>query len=422
MTHPKKIKKNAREAAYLAVLEALQQKGFISDYLDQWKQAAAPSPLDYDFAQRIAIGTMQMALTLDYLAQQLSEKKKLTLKLKERALLRTALYQYYFMDRVPLHAIADETVTIAKKRCHSIFGGYLNAILRKLPEHPSSIPQGDSPYHLMIRYSFPDFFIQQLLAQYDLATTKEILEASNHPSLTMMRVRTQEALPEGVEDISISPFHVVSVKDNSLMPVIVTSPNYYIQNITPMLLMDFLRQDQPTPKRILDLCASPGGKLLLAHEFFPKAKLYANDISEKKMEALTQNCTKYGMSVSLSSEEGQYFPEASRPSERFDLVILDVPCSNSGVLNKRPEARWRIDANSLTDLESTQLELIESAQRLLATQGQIWYLTCSILKQENEQLMELACQRFGLKIIKQKTSLPQLNGSDGGFCCLLCHA
>lgn len=228
----------------------------------------------------------------------------------------------------------------------------------------------------------------------------------------MVRTRSKDIL----EDLEPIEEGIALVKDTLLLPQLTTSSDYYIQNGTSIKLIKALAAQTKPPERILDLCASPGGKLLAAHDHFPKAELYANDISEKKLARLRENCEKYGLDASLSISMGE---EYSSP-EPFDLIILDVPCSNSGVLHKRPEARWRLSEEILNTLEKTQRKLLNHATTLLKPTGEIWYITCSILKRENEVLTNQFCKENALTKQHEQTILPNANtGFDGGYCCKL---
>lgn len=387
--------KNPREAAFVASLASAKGEGFVPDLLAQWRSTCSPTDLDFDLASEIAFGSTRMALACDYMSQQLSEKRPG--KLRERVLLRTAIYQFNFMSRVPPYAIVNESIEIAKKYCHYTFVSYLNALLRKLEKEKLELPQGDSVEELSVRYSYPSFFVKLLIEDYGLTQAKIALEAGNVRAPVTYRIRTTGSF--GV------------IEDRAQIPEIAASTEYYIQNVTPSTLMTALSQGIDPPRKILDLCASPGGKLLLAHDLFPEAKLFANDVSEEKVKLLLENCSKYGIQAELSCERGEEYWS----SEKFDIVVLDVPCSNSGVLNKRPEARWRLTEENLDQLEELQLNLIRHAITLLAPGGEIWYLTCSILKRENEQLM----QKAGLSVRQQQSILPNLQGIDGGFACAL---
>lgn len=409
------IIKDAREAAYLALLSSLRGDKFIFDSLEEWRENSFPSNVDYHFAQKIAAGSSQMALTLDYLAERMADKKKLSLKMKEKALLRLALYQFYFLDRIPLYAITNESIKLAKKYCHRTFVGYLNATLRKLTEYPVNLPEGNTPKELSIQYSYPIFFIEELIKDRSLEITKDILIAGNMPALTTVRIRNSDIEDIGIKIIPSKTFRFGVIEDATLIPQISLSSSYYIQNITPATLIANLAEGQSSPKNVLDLCSSPGGKLLAIHDLYPNAGLYANDISPLKMERLLENCEKYCLKAHLSCKLGEEFSSL----EKFDLIILDVPCSNSGVFNKRPEARWRLTPEALKDLEIIQRKLLENALKSLSDNGELWYMTCSILKKENEHLMHRICQDLNLKIRFQQTILPSQQGWDGGYACAL---
>lgn len=410
----------AREAAYLALLASLRQEQFIMHSLASWQKAEHPTVQDFAFAHEIATGAARMALSLDYIAEQLSTSKKLNLKLKERALLRTAIYQYHFMQKVPLYAIVNETIEIAKKYCHQTFAAYLNALLRNLENGVPALPSGNTPEELSIRYSYPLYFVRALIADYGQEETEKILTAGNLPSKTMVRVRP------GV-DINAQAFNFLSplketgvpvaiLKTASSLSAIAAMPEVYIQNATSVALIAELATKQSIPPtRILDLCASPGGKLLAVHDLFPQADLYANDLTVDKVMRLSQNLAKYGVKADLTCGPGEEYSAANL----FDLIILDVPCSNSGVLNKRAEARWRLTNEALAALHKKQVDLIKHAATLLAPGGVIWYITCSILKTENEALLTYASKHCGLAIEYQRTILPNTDGWDGGFAGLL---
>jgi 16S rRNA (cytosine967-C5)-methyltransferase len=395
------IVSNPREIVFLALLSSLKGDDFISDTLDRWKRHENPTTRDYNFAQEIGYGTARLALALDYIGANLTPNKKLNLKTREKVLLRMAIYQYIYMDRVPIYAITNETITIAKKYCHESFVKFLNAILRKLSEGTHPLPQGDSLSNLSIRYSFPTYFVEELIKDHGLEKTKAILEIQNTQAPVMYRSRMTKS--------------VETLKDHSQLHEIAQSSEYYIQNATPCALVDALCNQMTPPKKVLDLCASPGGKLIAIHDHYPSARLYGNDVSPEKVERLSENCTKYGIEATLSCIRGENY----QAEKDFDVIILDVPCSNSGVLNKRPEARWRLSPQNLVDLEKLQLSLISNAASLLSKEGELWYFTCSIMTKENEAIIEKACKQLNLKIRKKETILPNADGWDGGFACAL---
>lgn len=405
----------AREAAYLALLGAVREEKFVTQSLAEWQQVEKPTLQDFALAYEIASGTARMALALDYIAENLSTKKKLSLKLKERVLMRSAIYQFRFMSRIPLYAIVDETIEIAKKYCHATFVSYLNALLRKLNEGIPELPSGNSPEAFSIRYSYPIYFVKALVDEYGVEAAEHILKAGNMPPKTMVRVRpgvdiNSQAL-KILNPVKEAGLSIAILDKASNLSAIAAMPEIYIQNATPVSLVGSLAERTPVPKMILDLCASPGGKLLAAHDLYPEAALFANDVTQGKMILLSQNLSKYGVRADLNCGPGEEYPEG----KLFDVVILDVPCSNSGVLNKRAEARWRLTQEDVAGQMDKQRRLLQHAARLLAPGGVIWYLTCSILKSENEDMVAEACKKWGLEMVFGKKILPNEDGWDGGF-------
>lgn len=409
---------NPREAAYLALLASLKQERFIAESLALWQEEASPTRQERQQAYEIASGACRMALTLDYLALQATSNHKLDLKVKERALLRSALYQLKMMHGAPSYAVVNESVQLAKQHGHPAFAKFLNALLRKLLTFEPTLPEGNDSTSLSKRLSYPEAFISSLLKNYDLSTTLEILKAGNRPPVTMVRVRPQghdPALKEVLEEIPVPHAFVARLTDSSKLPDLARSKHYYIQNGTPAKLIAELAAGLNfTPTAIADLCASPGGKLIAVHDLFPKAALHANDFSRDKMVKLKENLSKYEIKATLSCGPA----ESLKLKEAFDLVVVDAPCSNSGTFGRRAEARWRFSEASLKEQQALQLALLKKAAELVRPGGEVWYMTCSICKEENEEIVSSA-QAYGLKLRNSILQTPNNQGFDGGYAAAL---
>lgn len=418
--------KNPRETAFLALIFA--QKG---GYLEDFFQKTDLSKKDLSLAYEISHGVQRRKLSLEYLADQLyGQNKKLKLKTKERLLLYTAIYQYFFMDKIPLYALVDETVGLAKKYFHPRLGAFFNALLRSIEKKELSLPKGQNIEELAAYYSYPQFFIEKLLEQYGLEKTKELLELMNRTAPLMVRFR--ELGDSGSEKsrddvlnkkalantVFAGKLKVFKLEKGEELGVYLKDSRFYIQNATPVALIEKLSETLAgQPAKILDLCSAPGGKLLALKDLFSSAaaKLYANDVSEEKIKLLQENLEKYQIEAEVSKGKAEEFSAL----EKFDLIVLDVPCSNSGVLGKRAEARWRLEPRNLKELQNQQFQMLKNAVSLLSDKGQIWYLTCSILKAENEAMVEKAQKELGLKIKSSFLQLPNSEGWDGGFGCSL---
>lgn len=403
---------SAREAAFLAVFNFLKTGTFVLETLEQWQKEDVPSRLDFNLAYDIAGGSVRLGLALDFISKQLASRSKISLKVKEKAILRSALYQAVYRKDIPLYAVGQEMGTLAKKYCHPTFCAFLNAVLRNCKDYVPKFPLAKTAEAYSVRFSYPVKLVQTFLDTFGIAHTEVLLERGNTLPIIMVRMRRKLLSKEDQARLgsSLAP-SIKILKDREWLSHYAKSPDFYIQNATPYLLMEHLRQGPFQPQTILDLCASPGGKTLIAHDFFPNAKLYANDVSEQKLVKLRQNFEKYNLEVSLSCSKGEDFPL----DKKFDLIIIDAPCSNTGVLFKRAEARWRFTEENLKALKEVQIKLLEHAQKLLNPNGQIWYLTCSIVQGENEQIVS----ESGLSIQRQLTIYPDNFGLDGGFACSL---
>lgn len=382
---------DGRYFAYLALLS----KKPIEKALNEFKEKSNISSKDFNLAYEIASGVERRSLTLDYFISQLQEKVKM--KKEQKTLLKMALYQYKFMDRIPYFAICNQTMQLAKHQ-NLRNQPFLNALLRKFENTNFSVPEDKSPLSLSIAHSYPVFFVDNLIKDVGVKKAEELLIRLNKVFPPFARIR-----PKKDEYISLEAKGSLNkIKDD---------PHYYIQNPTFSKIMQMLEKETKKPSKILDLCASPGGKLLYAHDLYPDSTLFANDYNAQRIEKLKENIEKYDLDVKVFSEDAKTFSS----EHKFDLIILDVPCSNTGVLGKRVEARYRLSKENLKQLQEIQETILNNAKRLLSDEGVIWYITCSILSIENESVIKKALKN-GLKIKgKMHTIYPDDTGLDGGF-------
>jgi len=354
---------------------------------------------DERLMKEITFGVIKRNLSLNYLVEKIFGKK---MSKEGKIILKIALYQYLFLDKIPLYAIVNTTVELAKIFLDSRVAGYFNAILRKINKNQLALPRE----RMDIFYSYPQFYIASLLQQYGEEKTKEILEVQNRPPTVMVRIRKNPT--SFGENFYHNHVKINTLKKEEPIQKIAKDSNVYIQNFTPAYLIEQMaRNIKKEEMKILDLCSSPGGKLILVHDLFPKAQLFANDVSDKKLDVLKQNLEKYDIKATVFKQQAEKF----KSDLKFDLIIIDAPCSNSGVLHKRPEARWRLSEENIKKQQKLQLLMLHNAKNLLAEEGQVWYLTCSILKQENEDVVGEVNDIYKI--------LPDKEGRDGGFGCVL---
>ena len=345
---------------------------------------------EYRLGREIAWGTLRYKEQLSALLLRLNEGKPLRIKAICKMIGYMALYQYLYMESVPLFAIVNESVALAKKVCRPQ-APFLNALLRKMEQLPSV--ESLKPHE---QVSMPQYLYEKLASVFDLTCTLT-------RSCVMLRSTGKKDLPLIQE---YPHCHLYQV-EGSLLPHLTIDA--YVQNRTPIDLVYHLYDPTFEPLRVLDLCASPGGKLSLAGVLFPSAQLFANDLYPA---VLKENVERLQLDVEIREGDGRDYPE----DQMFDLIILDLPCSGTGVLNKKPEAKYRLNDDELAKLKKLQCELIEKAITLLSDVGQLWVMTCSVLPEENEAIYRFATEQCHLKVRQPPLTIyPNQAGVDGGY-------
>jgi 16S rRNA (cytosine967-C5)-methyltransferase len=365
---------NIRKICFEILENVFTKHLFLSDLLVPLKQKIK-NDKDYKLLWTLAYGTLQRWFYLEQVAK--NSTKKLKLKRREKICAYMGLYQLIFLTRLPKYAIMNEQLKLAKTISFR-FSQFLNHLLQnyRLPNTPI----------------FHPFLEQKLKTQYGKKSGAIVEALCQRPILFARNVKTNDTFSFEAKELE----------------QVAKDPNFYIQNPTPISLM--MQAPMHPCQTILDLCASPGGKALLAHALFHPEQLVVNDISQKKLRLLKANMDKYHIECQLTQYDGTNYPL----DQRFDLVIVDAPCSNSGVLNKRPEALFRLNEETIKEQVRLQKALLKRALQLGT---QVIYSTCSILKEENEQVVD--CFKDQASIIYQKTMLPNDQGLDGGFIALL---
>ncbi len=404
---------SAREGCLYALKAFWKDGTFLADSFQQIRTSKKIENIDLQLSQEIAFGVVRRFYTLDAILKNFLKDQKIKLKIDAKLLLKMAVYQLVFMDKVPIYAVVFESVELSKKYC-PYQSGFINNILRKLT---TILPIRDIQNSLSEEefYSLPKNYIEKIKVLYPDQSLK-ILEASiQRPKMTYLALDAS-LLPQDTKEIgNTSILKYFPLKKDQKSISLFEAKTAYIQNPTPGILMEFLSVDSH-PKSLLDLCSAPGGKLILSHILFPSCQLFANEISKERIVKLSENLRKYHIQAVTLNQDGTNI----QIKQKFDLIIIDAPCSNSGVLHKKPEAKFRLDSSSIEELKNTQSKLLDSAKDLLNPNGEIFYLTCSILKEENDDIVNSfisANSNFTLK--SSKLILPDLEYLDGGFCAKL---
>lgn len=405
---------------------------FIEDELDQALARSHWRVEDRRLVQELVFGVTRWRLTLDRLIDRKtngSPQKPLV-----RAALSLGLYQMFWLDRVPSYAAVNEAVEICKRAGHAPQARFVNAVLRGYGREQAETRRwldGLRDTDLSLAFSHPAWLCQRWTQRWGRERTLQLLEWNNLPPPTFARVNTLKTTPEALRKIwQAEPVEFTPAEFDWAAPGTVFqlqrhpplaqlesfgSGLFYIQDPSTLLASTML--DPQPGEEILDLCAAPGGKTThLAALTQNQGRISASDIDAGRLELVRENTRRLGAScVTL-------VPKDSLGEARFDRVLVDAPCSNTGVMRRRVELRWRVEASEVLRLAEAQLALLSQASRATRPGGTLLYSTCSLEQEENQAVVEkflAGHPQFVLEAERQLTPFGQTpfgHGVDGAYC------
>ncbi len=404
-----------------------QQEGeFVENLLETALERARLSPADRGLCQELVYGIVRWQVTLDWLIARKAKDSAPKPLLQD--LLRLGLYQIFWLDRIPNHAAVNETVELAKRNRLTAQAGFVNAVLRNylrefgVTEQLLADLKINQPH---IGYSHPEWLLERWQKRWGKDATIRLLEWNNSPPKTFARVNTLKADPGKLlaqwrdENVEYDFVRHDWIEENVVFelkshPPLTRLPSFqqglfYIQDPSTLLAV---RSLDPKPgETILDLCAAPGGKLTyIAQLMNNEGRLVAHDLSSDRLKLVEENFARLGVKcVALSQLVGTR-------SSASDRVLLDAPCSNTGVMRRRVDLRWRITPDEISRLRALQLELLNQAASLLKPGGTLVYSTCSLEPEENQQLIrEFLSAHSNLKLDLERELVPFVDGVDGAY-------
>ena len=360
------------------------------------------------FITRLYEGSIEKMIYLDFVINNFSKTPVKKLKPVIRILMETAVYQIFFMDRVPVSAAINEAVKLAKKRGLAGLSGFVNGVLRNIARNKENItlPDKDKEYirYLEVKYSMPKEVTEHFMEEYGKVQTEEILEAFEKKQPIVARVNgtrlTREELVKKLteEDVKVS---TDTVFPESLKILELDSLNF----LESFENGDFVIQDEssqfigkiaelPLNAKVLDLCAAPGGKALLMAEKPEVEEIVACDISERKTGLIEENINRLGIEKVITMvHDATVFNK--KFEEDFDMVICDLPCSGLGVIGRKRDIKYNITGNKIKELAKLQREILENAKKYVKKGGYLIFSTCTMSKLENEENFKLISEFSG---------------------------
>jgi len=419
---------DARETALVCLNTCQHQGGWSDAVLNRQIRAAGLDPREGALAARLCFGVQQNRTLLDFYLGQYSHIPLKRMESKVVQALRLGAYQLLFLDKIPHSAAVNSSVSLVKRFCKNPrAAGMANGILRSLERNLDCLPEipPKNPQYLSIKYSHPEWLVEEFLKIFDAAGVEALLQENNSqpPAAAMvntLKTTREELLRElpGAEPHPWMEDCVLLGRTGRLeeLPAF-REGKFYIQDPASRLAVQ--AAELKPGMRVLDLCAAPGGKSFAAAlAMGDRGEIIACDLHPHKKALMENGVKRLGFTcIESKTRDGREF----RPEWEgaFDRVIADVPCSGLGVIRKKPDIRDK-DPEALRGLPDIQLALLENAARYLKCNGVLLYSTCTVLRRENEAVVEAFLQKnkqFSRE--KTRTLWPHIDGTDGFFFCTL---
>lgn len=446
--------KTARQVALATLLAAAYSNDYVNEHLETEITRGELPSIERPLATELAFGVVRRKNTLDALLAAACNRPRENVEPALWMLLRLGAYQLALCDGVADYAAISETVELGRWLGRDDWTGFANGCLRSITRliteqsidgpSPFALPLTGGRYRRLSQpifanpadqslsyiskaFSLPHWIVERWSERFGFDELCRLGFWFNAPaplSLRVNRLRTDR-------DTLLAKFAEagIAARAGELPTSIRLDSPTRIDQLPGFAEGEFVVQDEsaqqaaeflsPQPgETVLDLCAAPGTKTThLAELMRNEGRLIATDSSESRLKLVPQNAERLGLSIietAVVTLEGTDIPAGP-----FDAILIDAPCSNTGVLGKRPDARWRIQPEDLEELSRIQLLLLLAASDRLKPGGRIVYSTCSIEPDENRSVVEAACHfRQKLKIVESHELTPG-RSADGGFQCLL---
>ncbi|ENY9096429.1 16S rRNA (cytosine(967)-C(5))-methyltransferase RsmB [Klebsiella michiganensis] len=417
---------NLRSLAAQAVEQVLEQGQSLSNVLPPLQQKV--SDKDKALLQELCFGVLRTLSQLDWLIGKLMSRPMTGKQRVVHYLIMVGIYQLLY-TRIPPHAALAETVegSVAIKRPQ--LKGLINGVLRQFQRQQEELLSEFSRSE--IRFLHPSWLLKRLQKAYP-AQWEAIVEANNQRPPMWLRVNRvhhpRDGWPALLEEAGMKGFTHPAYPDAVRMetPVPVHAlPGFEegwvtVQDASAQGCITFL--DPKNGEQILDLCAAPGGKTTHILEAAPEAQVLAVDVDEQRLSRVYDNLKRLGMKATVKQGDGRY-PAQWCGEQQFDRILLDAPCSATGVIRRHPDIKWLRRDRDIAELAQLQSEILDAVWPHLKTGGTLVYATCSVLPEENSQQIKAFLLRTADAVLSETGSadlpgqqnLPGAEEGDGFF-------
>ncbi len=407
---------NSREVV-LDILLTMEKEGEYSNQLIR----ATLDKLDYlpvqekAFIKRVAEGTIERQIELDTYLDACSKVPVKKMKPFIRCLLRMSVYQLLYMDSVPDSAVCNEACKLAVKRKFQNLRGFVNGVLRNIARNKENLVSPEE-MGLSGQYSMPEWIVELWSREYGKEITETILKGIEgiHPVSLRFLGRTEEKKRKELLR-AFTQKGVVWEESPYLPDIYLLKKSAGIKNLPGYEGGAFTVQDASSALAVraaqikpgdfcIDACAAPGGKTILAAE--RAGRVLSRDVSPEKTEKIQENIERLQLSnVEVQVWDARVTDETM--SGKADVLFLDVPCSGLGVMGKKRDIKYHVTPEGLAELEDLQKQIVDSCRDYLKPGGTLLYSTCTIDRQENEEMVKYISRELGFKPVSLEKSLPE---------------
>ena len=445
---------NPRQIAAEILLQRRPGGDFTEGLLERALAKARLATVDRALCQELVYGVVRWQAALDWLIARKTDGREQKPGLQN--LLRLGLYQIFWLDRIPDHAAVNQTVELARHNGFDSQTGFVNAILRnylRAAGETQKLLAALKTSQPAVGWSHPEWLVARWQKRWGAEKTAQLLNWNNTPPKTFARVNAlknwegsrvgvpNQTEPSGTatrrpsldecaaallarwreENVEYDFVRRDWLEANLVFELKSHPPltsldsfrqgGFYIQDPST-LFAPILLGAQPG-ETILDVCAAPGGKTtFLAQLMNNQGRILAQDVSGDRLKLLRDNCERLGV-ICVEPVLSSAF---SLQSSAFDRILVDAPCSNTGVMRRRVDLRWRVQPEEMLRLQQTQLALLERAASKLKPGGVLVYSTCSLEPEENQEVVNrFLYQHTGFKLESERELLPFVNNLDGAF-------
>lgn len=405
-------KLNLRSMAAQAVEQVVEQGHSLSNVLPPLQQKV--SDKDKALLQELCFGVLRTLSQLDWLINKLMSRPMTGKQRTVHYLIMVGFYQLLH-TRIPPHAALAETVEGAVAIKRPQLKGLINGVLRQFQRQQevllAEFASSDA------RFLHPGWLLKRLQKAYP-TQWEAIIDANNQRPPMWLRVNrihhtrdswlallenagmkgfTHPDYPDAIRLETAAPVHTLPGFDEGWVTVQDASAQECVAFLAPQ-----------NGEHILDLCAAPGGKTTHILEAAPEANVLAVDVDEQRLSRVYDNLKRLGMKAMVKQGDGR-FPAQWCDEQQFDRILLDAPCSATGVIRRHPDIKWLRRDRDITELAKLQAEILDAVWPHLKSGGTLVYATCSVLPEENSQQVHAFLQRTTDAMLSE-TGTPEMPG------------